>query len=274
VKLDLKEFKTWIDSELNGYEGMEIPRYRILKGELKAFDPYRGLISAVFPDNNFAELCTTKKLYQKISEIEILAKGSKDKERLFIPFSDQEQILLRQFFKTDMEFKLIFPPTILSGILDSVRNVILDWSLKLEQNGIIGEGMTFSKEDKAKAHAAGVTYQIGSIENFTGTMGSVADQAVVNASTTIGLDVTGLTSLIEQLKLHQGQLGLANDKQNELNEKLVEIEIAVKNPKPEVSRIGILLGSMRTIIQGAASSLLVHGALFEIDKYKHLIPFS
>jgi hypothetical protein len=173
-----------------------------------------------------------------------------------------------------MEFKLIFAPTVLSGILDSVRNVILDWSLKLEQNGIIGEGMTFSKEDKAKAHAAGVTYQIGSIANFTGNMGSVADQAVVNASTTIGLDITGLTSLIEQLKSHQGQFGLAHDKQAELNEKLAEIEIAVKNPKPEVSRIGFLLGSVRAIIQSAASSLLVHGALFELDKYKHLIPFS
>jgi hypothetical protein len=42
------------------------------------------------------------------------------------------------------------------GILDAVRNIILEWSLKLEEQGIIGNGMSFSKgeRDKAKESAA------------------------------------------------------------------------------------------------------------------------
>ena len=36
-------------------------------------------------------------------------------------------------------------------ILSTVRNKILEWTLLLEENGIIGEGMTFTEEEKQKA---------------------------------------------------------------------------------------------------------------------------
>jgi hypothetical protein len=269
VKLDLEEFRRWIASELDGYDGIEVPPYRTIKGELKAWNPYHGYVSAVFPDDNLAKDCTTRKVHQKISEIELLAGRSEGK--LFIPLSDQQQLLLRQFFKTDMELKLIFSPIALAGILDSVRNVILDWSLKLEQNGILGEGITFSNEDKAKAHSPGVTYKIGKIENFTGTMGVVKDHAVVNATTNVGIDADGLTSLIKQLEQSKGQFGLTSGKQAELEETLSELGTALDSAKPKASNVGALLGTARAIIQSAGSSLLVQGALFEIDKFKHLI---
>lgn len=39
-KLDLMDFKEWINSELNGYENAKkIPIYRKLHGELKAYNP-------------------------------------------------------------------------------------------------------------------------------------------------------------------------------------------------------------------------------------------
>ena len=34
------------------------------------------------------------------------------------------------------------------GILDAVRNAILAWSLKLEADGIVGEGLSFSPKEK------------------------------------------------------------------------------------------------------------------------------
>ena len=34
------------------------------------------------------------------------------------------------------------------GILDAVRNAILTWSLKLEADGIVGEGLSFSPKEK------------------------------------------------------------------------------------------------------------------------------
>ena len=37
------------------------------------------------------------------------------------------------------------------AILDKVRNTILNWSLKLEADGILGEGLTFSQQEKKTA---------------------------------------------------------------------------------------------------------------------------
>ena len=54
------------------------------------------------------------------------------------------------------------------GIVEAVRNIVLEWSLKLETNGILGEGITFSKEEKTRA--ASVTYNI---QNFSGVLGDV-----------------------------------------------------------------------------------------------------
>ena len=36
-------------------------------------------------------------------------------------------------------------------ILSTVRNKILEWALLLEEHGIVGEGMTFTDEEKQKA---------------------------------------------------------------------------------------------------------------------------
>lgn len=46
-------------------------------------------------------------------------------------------------------------------ILSTIRNKILEWSIILEENGIIGEGMTFTDEEKKKVQDAQV------INNYT-----------------------------------------------------------------------------------------------------------
>jgi hypothetical protein len=235
---------------------------------MKAWNPYHGLTPVLFPTDEMAALCENVKLGQKISELEVLANSGESSLRM--PISNGQQHLMQEMFKTNLEFRLIFSTIALAGVIDSVRNVILDWSLKLEKNGIKGEGMTFSKEDKAKALAPGIVYQINSIENFTGNMGGVSDQGVVNATTTVGFDVKGLADLIGQLEQNKEQFGLTRDHRKELEETLSALRTAMNGSSPKPSKIGGLLGVARTIIQTAGSSLLVQGALHEIDKFKHL----
>jgi hypothetical protein len=40
------------------------------------------------------------------------------------------------------------------GILDAVRNIVLEWSLKLEGDGILGEGMSSNESEKQAASSA------------------------------------------------------------------------------------------------------------------------
>ena len=55
-------------------------------------------------------------------------------------------------------------------ILSTVRNKILDWALLLEENGIVGEGMTFTEVEKQTAQSTQV------INNYTNNFyGTVTD---------------------------------------------------------------------------------------------------
>jgi hypothetical protein len=271
-KLDLQEFLVWTQNELNGYLDAEPPSYREVTGRVRVWNPYRGWLPLQFPNPDMERKCSTRVISQKVAELEELAK--KNSTELQVPFSPEIAQLIRNSMNYPLEPTLAIAGTAVDGILDAVRNIILDWSLTLEKTGITGEGMSFSKEDKSRAHDASVIYQIDRIENFTGNMGSVSDQAVVNASSNVGVDAAGLTRLIEQIRKHQSEFELSTGNQAKLDEKLAAIEAEITSPKPEPSRIGALLGSLRAVIQSAATNLVVHGALFEIDKYKHLIPFS
>ena len=74
-KLNLKEFDGWIQSELNGYppnDVAEIPDYRTVKGSLKAFNPYRGWISAQLNDDEIERMICEQKLWQSIGELQEL----------------------------------------------------------------------------------------------------------------------------------------------------------------------------------------------------------
>lgn len=66
-----------------------------------------------------------------------------------------------------LEPTLLVGNSVLHGILDHVRNAVLDWALDLESRGIIGDGMSFSSKEKTTASQ--VTYQItnhiGSMQN-------------------------------------------------------------------------------------------------------------
>lgn len=47
-KLKLQEFEDWINHEWNGYKDLDkIPDYRLLRGELKAWNPDHGWISVI-----------------------------------------------------------------------------------------------------------------------------------------------------------------------------------------------------------------------------------
>jgi hypothetical protein len=42
-KLGLDDFQAWINNELNGYaKGEEVPEYRQISGQARAWNPYRG----------------------------------------------------------------------------------------------------------------------------------------------------------------------------------------------------------------------------------------
>jgi hypothetical protein len=150
-KLGLTDIEKWIENEINGYgENEKAPGYRIIPGEIVAWNPYRGWIPVVFEDASTKEKLGMRALGVKVSELEALAsKGGRGS--LTMPFPAKLEASLMRGGSSSLTPVSKIQRSSLVGILECVRNIILNWTLLLEKSGIRGEGMTFTAGEKQAA---------------------------------------------------------------------------------------------------------------------------
>lgn len=164
-KLKVLKFEKWIDAELNGYYSKEIniPEYRTVRVNMIALNPVRGYIPVWINDEKLIELLSRMQISQSISEIEALLKSDNDHAISKIPPNIE--------FKLNQGFNYKYPlynqidKSQLQGIIEGTKNVILNWPLKLEEDGILGENMSFSDKEKETAVHSNYT-----INNFNGNL--------------------------------------------------------------------------------------------------------
>lgn len=174
-KLGIEDFNKWAENELRGYDKESPPSYRKVRGELKAHNPYRGLIPVILEDSKLMEKLRNRDIGQSISGLEDLYHRESEGV-LQVPLP--HDVMMKIFGRSE-EFQLGIIPTLIVGreqifgILEAVRDEVLNWSLELERQGILGEAMTFSKEEVHKA--SNITYNI---QNFSGVLGNVTDSQV------------------------------------------------------------------------------------------------
>lgn len=157
-KLNLKEFEEWIIQEQNGYKDC-IPEYRNIVGEIKAWNPYHGWIPMVL-SAEIADIASKMPIPTSISELQDVYNSSESTICLSVNGR------LTEWFNEHMDFiptkyQFFSSRSELYRIMSTVRNKILDWALLLEENGIVGEGMTFTDVEKETAHNTQV------INNYT-----------------------------------------------------------------------------------------------------------
>ncbi|MGD0238646.1 MAG: hypothetical protein ABSC55_29435 [Syntrophorhabdales bacterium] len=183
TKLDLKDVKQWVLSELNGYKDIkEIPDYRRITGELMVYNPYHGYIPFIIPDTKTVEVLRQTVVVESVESLRHLLNTSGDRKGIFTYdfLPEQEAILMRlQDWVFQVRPTRVAQASQLAGILEKVRTRLLDWSLNLEAAGILGEGLTFSKEEKKKAE----TTQNIQIGHFHGILGDVQNSTVSQTMT-------------------------------------------------------------------------------------------
>ena len=269
VKLDLKKFLGWIEKELNGYEVKtqeELPVYRILVGETKAWNPFHGWQPVLFENSNIADLLSKRGVGQPIGELDGIAK-SKTEGSLFIGFSPENKRQIIEAIRYTTDVKFMVSKNAVVGILDAVRNIILDWSLKLEKEGIIGKGLSFSQEEHQKVHDSRIIYKIGRIEKFEGIIGSISGNVKMNMHQVNTESKEELQNLIDQIKKYAPQISLENGIQRDLEDNLIELDAEIKLKKPRESRVENLLSSIKTILEGVAGNVVAQGIIIGIEKF-------
>ncbi|MGI5968849.1 MAG: hypothetical protein ACOX76_04185 [Lachnospiraceae bacterium] len=157
-KLKLTDFEEWINNEQNGYVG-EVPKYRMIEGEYKALNPYKGWIPVVL-SANVAKVIAKVPLYNSISSLCDVYNTSEGSVS-FTVGAEFTEFLNKSSEGYDTKFSFYSSRSEIYRIISMVRNKILDWALLLEENEIFGEGMTFTEREKEIASTTKV------INNYT-----------------------------------------------------------------------------------------------------------
>lgn len=255
AKLGLREATDWIDKELNGYGNLsELPGYRILHGECRAFNPYNGIWMHVqFPNADFQRLCSEGRVGQSLGSMESLVSG--DSDYAFLNFLHEQQQVLQQMFQEQTKFAIRVTKGQLEGIFDSVRNLTLDWSLRLEQAGVLGENMTFTVTEKQEAKSVSQQFFIQN----AGVVGNVTDNATVTNNQTAhsSLSVDRVRDLVQQAQ--SALPALPGDTAAQARTLLDDLDAESRKPSPNESRLRTVLASPRTVCEGAMGNLVASG---------------
>ncbi len=156
-----------------------------------------------------------------------------------------------------------------AGLLDAVRNTILEWSLELEKSGIVGDGLSFSRPERERAHEPNVIVNIDRVDNFSGVAGVMSGPVSIHAQQTShaakSLDTDAVRDFRSQLRQSLPGLELSpNDKRT------VAAHIRVADGElgatmPNQPKLRSALESVRRIVEstagGAGGTLLAHGVL-------------
>jgi hypothetical protein len=224
TKLKIEDFRVWIQNELSGYAGGPIPKYRLVRGRLTAQFPGEGNRPMRFPDNSFEVNASTVPILHSVAEIEQLAQN---RELLHVVLPAERVNLLHQIYnRKDFTPDLDLSPASMMAILDNVRKTDLEWALRLEQEGILGDGIMFSDDEKMKAQNS-PNIHIGSIGTFTGTLGGNV--------TANNLQIGNFSTINEQLK----HAGISQEDRNELENIMDAMKTAKPEDKPSVFRRGM-----------------------------------
>jgi AbiTii len=149
VRLSNDSMKAWTRRELLGYGvGDELPEYRkIPVGQLQVsaeFISVAGILSNVplapsdIPDKDMRRYLFSAEIWSSSAELEALIAAADN--NIGIPWSADEVALLRAIWPDLTRASRLIPVNTVVGILDQIRNRILDFSLEIEQaNPTAGE---------------------------------------------------------------------------------------------------------------------------------------
>ncbi|QNB06018.1 hypothetical protein G5S34_03960 [Herbaspirillum frisingense] len=232
AKLGRDDLKKWANSELHGYKGdarFNLPAYRHVRGELAIYHPELGTVAfraipqdlyeEIVPINITESVSSLKHLILHETTPNVVYDFSPDQEKLFRSLPVEA---LRRYRVTRLVGK-----NRIYGLLDSVRTTILEWALTLEKEGVLGEGLFFSNEEKE------VVKNIN-IQNFQGVLGNVEAGASVTQTNSLQIKASDFSTLSHYLS----ENGVNDDDVSDLKHALEEDPYpqSIQSLGPKVSK--------------------------------------
>jgi hypothetical protein len=243
AKLGLNDILEWVTFELDGYPNDDdvIPDYRQIRGIAKGLNPLRGWLKIEFENPELEKRVSTQKSPQPISEIEALAEIS-DGALAFVMSSAFTKGVLSH--ATDA--RIFVARSQIIRILDAVRNRVLNWALALERQGILGEGVSFSSDEKTQASNSDFHFE----PHYTvhGNVGVIGDlsESIVKQSNGASMD-----SLARALQSLSDVAVTLEDSRGIVVAAAAERAVtAAGSARPNITLVERLIGGMSALVQG------------------------
>jgi fructose-specific phosphotransferase system component IIB len=256
TKLKLGDLESWVDSELNGYSG-ELPPHRILHGQPAGWNPFHGWVPVQINDTKTADLLSTARIAQGIGGLrDLIANGSGG--LYHFPLPDEFVIEMNKIMSVSTARMVVqIPRGGIVGILNFVRNKVLDWAIEMERNGVLGEGLSFDDQEVESAKTVMTTFNIEKIDNFAGNMGTG------NTSGDISLVANDVTKIIDDLqKVREVAPALVEaGASGALTDVIDAVIVEAEKEAPDAGRLRSLTQDVRNALAGAAGNLTAEGAL-------------
>lgn len=252
-KLEIDDLQKWVERELNGYpKSPDVPEYRMVTGNVKGWNPFHGWIPVVFESPEEADAASRRAIGQSAAELESILERNDPEGQLHIPLPHRAQRALSESMGFDTNFSLFVSPAAIVRALDAIRNALLNWSLQLEADGILGEGLTFSEKEKKAA-----SEKAYNVNNFYGTVGSAeVQQAGRDAmKVSVSLNLDDVSEFIGRIREVAAQLGFQGAELRELEADLDTVEAQLRSPRPKQGLVRSALSSIKKILEAAGGAL-------------------
>jgi hypothetical protein len=262
-KLGIRDLADWVERELTGYGLLdEYPEYRKVQGEFQAFNPYHGWQPIIFEKSEKTKWAFEPRLLN--SPVGELEERSSDKYDVVFTLQPSFKARIIELLESPTDVRCLLNRSQVLGIPSQVRNKILDWSLRLEKAGVLGDGLSFSQREKERAHTVSINVH-GNVENLSNVV-DVGQGANVTTqqSSAKTIDVKALAALTAQLRDHLNGLVSADHRAEFANQiDLVEAETDSAAPNAGNLRRALtaIRGMIRDVAVGAGGSLIAQGAL-------------
>ena len=213
--------------------------------------------SRFFSPPDMAELLSDFAVRQSVPELMQLAQSTTGIYSHF-PANIEHTLMqmMREANGVTMRPALRFSTVQVQGVIEKVRSRVLEWALDLEAKGVLGEGMTFTQQEKQTVQQQ--HYHFGDV---SGSQIQIGSNSSNQTQTQTGGDIAALSALIELLRdaIQQGRIEA--EVRDELQAELATLQAQAASPKPKWAIIKATAGSIKAVLENGAGGVLAAQAL-------------
>ena len=163
--------------------------------------------------------------------------------------------MMREANGVTMRPALRFSTVQVQGVIEKVRSRVLEWALDLEAKGVLGEGMTFTQQEKQTVQQH---YHFGDV---SGSQIQIGSNSSNQTQTQTGGDTAALSALIELLRDAIQQRRIEAVVRDELQAELATLQAQAASPKPKWAIIKATAGSIKSVLENGTGGVLAAQAL-------------